>query len=123
MKHKIMPVAMTDAQRAAADLYNPCINPEGQCYGDEDFYTAMLNAAPEVDEEMVERVRLAFQNWYILGTIVEGKIGYHNPWFVVDGSSAEPDVNYPGDLVAGPFETLEEAETARAQAVIKAIQE
>lgn len=39
------------------------------------------------------------------------------PWFVIDITTAEPEVNWPGELVAGPFDTYREAHTALAREI------
>lgn len=35
------------------------------------------------------------------------------PWFVYDPSTAEPEVNWPGEYIAGPFDSYKEADEAR----------
>lgn len=42
------------------------------------------------------------------------------PYYIVDARTAEPDVNWPGDLVAGPFQDLEVAELELTSLIIKA---
>jgi hypothetical protein len=42
-------------------------------------------------------------------------------WFVVDTSKAEPEVNYPGDLIS-EHSTHEDARLARAEAILDRIE-
>lgn len=42
------------------------------------------------------------------------------PYHIVDARTAEPDVNWPGELVAGPFQDPEVAELELTSLIIKA---
>ena len=61
-------------------------------------------------EKVARAIRKSSRKYNIQGT--ERAAGPpSSPWLLIDVSRAEPEVNWPGDLL-GEFEMLEEANTA-----------
>lgn len=52
-------------------------------------------------DKLVEELQKALRRYEIVGTREEkNEEAFHAPWFLVDTSAAEPDVNWLGELVA-----------------------
>jgi hypothetical protein len=68
-------------------------------------------------EAQVKACRDAYDRFYAFA-------GYHEnahitgPWYVVDASTEDASVGYPGDYVSGPHDTVEEARLEIARAVL-----
>lgn len=67
---------------------------------------------PSVGLEAVSRLALATREFYI------DTNDSHTIWWVIDGRTAEPDVNWPGDLIQ-KCTSLEEARLALARALLE----
>lgn len=77
----------------------------------------------ELDPEIVERAREAIKYIHI-----DNNGGYSSAkkwveptkWFVIDGRTAEPDVNWPGELLE-EYNTQEDAVSGKAKYIALAI--
>ena len=71
------------------------------------------------------KLREAFQRIVVQGSSdnAEGYgPPYGPPWFVIDASTSEPEVNWPGDLIS-EHRTANAAEDARWQAIAEIVDE
>ena len=53
------------------------------------------------EERVKEAIKEALSRYCVLGTS-DGFLGdppFRAPWFLIDGSTAEPEVNWPGELI------------------------
>ncbi len=85
---------------------------------------ADLGLAPAEDavEAAAERIREAWHRYEVEGTSGNEKgygPPYYPPWFLIDKSTAEPDVNWPGELL-GEYRDFKEAHKERLRIVARA---
>lgn len=88
-----------------------------------DLVVWLLRQADESDETVVGRVAAAMQNLEVTNNAHMHHGDYDKQptaWFVVDTSTAEPDVNWPGELVE-ECDSPEAARLALARAVLMAV--
>lgn len=64
-----------------------------------------------------ESLAKAMDAIYIINNASYDDLSPANLWFVVDGTSAEPEVNWPGELIS-EHASPEEARIGRARAII-----
>jgi hypothetical protein len=77
----------------------------------------------EPTKKQIETLLRAMYDVQVQGTekhedIYGVSLKYDAPWYVVDTSTAEHDVNYPGDLIS-THEEIQEANYARAAEITK----
>ncbi len=71
--------------------------------------------------EMVLLVANCLKDWQIIPSPNSDYTKWGAPWHVVDGSTAEPEVNWPGELIAGPYDSKEAARRGMAYALLEKI--
>lgn len=72
-------------------------------------------------EAQVKACRDAYDRFYAFAGYESGayKTG---PWYVVDASTEDAQVGYPGDMVSGPHDTVEDARLFIARAVLEEVE-
>jgi hypothetical protein len=72
-------------------------------------------------EAQVKACRDAYDRFYAFAGYEDG--AWHTgPWYVVDASTEDPEVGYPGEYVSGPHDTVEEARLSIARAVLEEVE-
>ena len=62
---------------------------------------SILDRLRNPDDAMIEALKAAFVRYEVQGTRGdEGLYEIFGPWYLVDTATAEPEVNWPGELVA-----------------------
>ncbi len=79
----------------------------------------------EMIEAATRAIKEAFSRYYVEGTSDNDLHSppYRAPWYLIDTSTAEPDVNWPGELIQeydNPQAAYDHRERLAAQAAIKA---
>ena len=73
------------------------------------------------EERVKEAIKEALSRYCVLGT---SENGYYDPpfcapWFLIDGSTAEPEVNWPGELIQ-EYDNPQDAEDHKFRLVAQA---
>lgn len=67
-----------------------------------------------VNQAVIELIAYRLEHW-ILYYDNPPTSSLHTNWFVINSQTSDPEVGWPGDMVAGPFDTKEEARLAMAK--------